>query len=91
MINGHWPLLSLWLLLIKRVLLLSVSLLLDRLWIRLKLAWAKNWVINIWCLDRNGVEHRIDVCGNLTIVAPLILPIYVRLGLLAESCIRWLN
>ena len=92
MIKGHWPLLSLWLLLIKRVLLLSVSLLLDRLWIRLKLAWAKNWVINIWCLDRNLIEHRIDVSGNLTIVSPLILlPIDDRLGLLAESCIRWLN
>jgi hypothetical protein len=73
----------------QRVHLLGVSSL-DRLCLK-KLAMAKNWVINIWCLDRNGVEHRIDVCGNLTIVAPLILPIYVRLGLLAESCIRWLN
>ena len=46
---------------------------------------GKNWVINIWRLDRSLVEHRIDVCRILTIVAPLILPIDDRLMLIAES------
>ena len=91
-IYRHCPLLSLWLLLIKRVLLLTGILLLNWLCFSQKRASeGKNWVINIWCLDRSLVEDRIDVCRILTIVAPLILPIDDRLMLIAESCIRWLK
>jgi len=50
---------------------------------------GKNWVIRR--LDRSLVEDRIDVCGSLTIVAPLLLPIDDRLMLIAKSCIRWLD
>ena len=83
-------------LLLKRVHLLGVSLLFGGLalsiWIGQKRAsGGKNWVINIWCLDRSLVEDRIDVCRILTIVAPLLLPIDDRLMLIAESCIRWLK
>ncbi len=92
MMHRNFRFFSLWLLLIKRVLLLSGILLLNWLCFSQKRASeGNNWVINIQCLDRSLVEDRIDVCGNLTIVAPLLLPIDDRLMLIAKSCIRWLN
>ena len=92
MMRRNFRFFSLWLLLIKRVLLLSGILLLNWLCFSQKRASeGKNWVINIQCLDRSLVEDRIDVCRILTIVAPLILPIDDRLMLIAESCIRWLK
>ena len=90
----HCPLLSLWLLLIKRVHLLGGSLLLGGLALSILISQkraseGKNWVIRR--LDRSLVEDRIDVCGSLTIEAPLMLPIDDRLRKLAKSCIRWLK
>ena len=92
MMHRNFRFFSLWLLLIKRVLLLSGILLLNWLCFSQKRASeGKNWVINIQCLDRSLVEDRIDVCGSLTIEAPLMLPIDDRLRKLAKSCIRWLK